>query len=92
VARHRRDTAVDRLTDLSDYHQVINRAPPQRPKPRFPRLGKSGFTGAELAWNLCPGCGVSTGGIRLDCIRHVFVPGPASKRMTWTFKTMIFDD
>ena len=80
MAGHRGDAAVDRLADLADHDEVVDRAAPQRPEPGFPGLRQRCVRGAKIAWNFGPRRGVTVGVIRLDCIRHVFVPGIASKR------------
>jgi hypothetical protein len=92
VARDGRDAAVDRLADLSDYHEIIDRAVPQRTKPLFPWLRQRAIGGAEFAWNRGPLSGVTARVIRLVYVGHVFVLGFANKGTTLMFKTMICDD
>jgi hypothetical protein len=92
MTRDRGDPAVDRLADLADHHEVIDRRPAQWPKTCLPGLRERGIRGAKIAWNFAPIVRVASRVIRLDCIAHVFAPGIASKRKRSTNRSMIFDD
>ena len=74
MPRHGRDPAVDRLSDLPDHDELVDRPPAQRAEPLFPRLGQGGWGGSKFAWNLEPVAGVTTGIIRLVLMSHVFAP------------------
>ena len=47
----RRDPAVDRLPDLADHHEIVDRPLAQRAEPLLPRLRQGAVQGAEIAWN-----------------------------------------
>src|ERR1043165_6610382 len=48
LAGHRGDPAIDRLTDLADDNEVVDRALPQRTEARLPWLREGLQGGAEL--------------------------------------------
>jgi hypothetical protein len=47
MPRFRRNTAIERLTDLADHHQLIDEAPPKRTENFAPGLRKGLVTGPE---------------------------------------------
>jgi hypothetical protein len=92
MSRDGRDPAVDRLPDLSDHHEVVDRALAQGAEPLLPGGRQRPVQGAEIARNFLPRTRVTAGVIRLVYVSHVFVLGFANKRTMLMFKTMIFDD
>jgi hypothetical protein len=47
MPRFRRNTAIERLTDLANHHQLIDEAPPKRTKNFIPGLRKGLVTRPE---------------------------------------------
>jgi hypothetical protein len=92
VTRHRRDAAVNRLTDLTDHHQVIDASPAQGTEPVFPRLGQGAGPGSKIAWNLEPMKSVAARVIRGDFIPHVFAAKSTSNGKMRNVDTMFFGD
>ena len=57
MPRFRRNAAIERLTDLADDHQLVDEAPPKRPKNFIPGLRKGLVTGPENIAKLQPWVG-----------------------------------
>jgi hypothetical protein len=72
MSRDRGDAAVDRLADLADHDQMIDRSPAQWTEAGIPRLGQGFQRGAKFAWNREPRVGVAIGVIRVSLMSHVF--------------------
>ena len=51
MAGHRRDPPVDRLADLADHDEVVDRPSAQRPEPVLPGLRQRAVRGSKIAWN-----------------------------------------
>ena len=92
VPGDRRDPAVDRLADLPDHDEVIDRPPAQRTEPGFPRLGQGFQRGSKFAWNREPVVGVTTGVIRLALMSHVFARAFTRNGKMRATNFMIFGD
>ncbi len=87
-----RDTAIDRLSNLTDNNEIIDRAVAQRAKPFFPRRRKGGGGGAKLAWNFLPTVAVVTTVSGTVCIGHVFAHRYTCKWRIRLSNTMVFED
>lgn len=57
MPRFRRNTAIERLTDLADHHQLVDKAPPERAENFTPGLRKGLVTGPENIAKLNPWVG-----------------------------------
>ena len=89
----RRDPPVDRLTDLADHHEVVDRAPAQRPEPRLPRLRQRGTRRRENCLELLTSrrryrSALSGSTASVMCSR----PASPAKGRGQLCRTMIFDD